>query len=478
MSLRHRHALLVLLALAATYGQFFQAATWGSAVRFDLARALAEQRTVVLDDYHENTGDKALKDGTYYSDKAPLPSFLGAIGVAEAHAVRAVFGIPASQAAWLAMAGGAAAWWASGLITALGGAVFFLALRDRGTSPGAAGLFTGIVFLGTTLFPYATILTGHAPAAAWAFVFYHLAFPVRGVPCPRRAILAGVAASAAVATEYLAGPPLAVLGLVAVVRARAQAIRVAAALVAGALPGALLLGLYHQIAFGSPFALGYQFVALPFFREKMASGLFGIGAPDPVVAMKLLFGFWRGLLPASPVLAAALVGLGLLLRRPERRMDAAAALVVFLYYWLLNAGYSTWHGGWAIGPRHLVPVIPFLGLALPAAYARAPRIVGGLAAVSMLFALAAASVQPEVPEEIRQPMFGHLLPHFVRGELSIGEQGFADLYPGRLDPDVPDRWDAFLLGEALRLPRWLALLPVLLPPVLVMRRLLRDEADA
>jgi hypothetical protein len=476
MSLRTRHALLVFLALAGTYGQFFQAATWGSAVRFDLARALAEHRTVVIDDYHRNTGDKALKDGTYYSDKAPLPSLLGAPGVAMAHVLRSVTGRPASQAVWLAMAAGLATFLASGWVTALGGSAFFLALRDRGASPGAAALFTGFVFLGTTLFPYATILAGHAPTAAWAIVFYHLAFPARGTLCPRRCLLAGAAASAAVATEYVVGPPLALLGVVAVVRAGRGAPRAFAAMVAGALPGVLLLGLYHQAAFGSPIALGYQYVALPFFQQKMAGGLFGIGAPDPVVALRLLFGPWRGQLVASPVVIAALGGVVLLARIPGRRMDAAAAAVFFLYYWLLNSGYSTWHGGWAIGPRHLVPALPFLGLGLPAAYARFPRIVGGLGAVSMLFALTATSVQPEVPEEIGNPLFTHLLPHFVRGELSVGEQGFGDLYPARLDPAVPDRWDAFLLGEALRLPGVLALLPLLILPAIVFRRVTRAES--
>ena len=37
----------------------------------------------------------------------------------------------------------------------------------------------------------------------------------------------------------------------------------------------------------------------------------------------------------------------------------------------------------------------------------------------------------------------------ARGELSIGEQGFGDLYPARTDPAKPDRWDAFLVGEVL-----------------------------
>jgi hypothetical protein len=83
------------------------------------------------------------------------------------------------------------------------------------------------------------------------------------------------------------------------------------------------------------------------------------------------------------------------------------------------------------------------------------------AAVSILFMLAATAVQPEVYEEIPNPLFDHLLPHFFRAEFSIGEHGFGEFVPGRLDPAVPDRWDAFLIGEALRLPGPLALLPLL-----------------
>lgn len=462
MSRRTREAALIFLGLALTYGQFFQASTWGAACRFDLARALAEQHTLRIDDYHQNTGDKALLNGTYYSDKAPLPSFLGAPGVVVAGWLRGAFGAPMAQSVWLAMAGGLAAFLASGWVTALGGVAFILCLRDRKFPSAVAALVTGFVFLGTTLFPYATVLQGHAPAAAWLFVAFHLLFPATGVPCPRRGLLAGVAASAAVATEYLTGPPLVGLGVLLLIRHRGRAARTLAAVAAGALPGAILLAWYHTAAFGGPFSVGYQHVALPFFQEKMSRGLLGIALPDPAVAVRLLFGPFRGLMFVSPVLVLGLVGLGLWARDRLRRWDAMAAAGVFLFYWALNAGYATWHGGWAIGARHLVPTLPFLGLGVAAACVRWPRVTSGLGAISVLFMLAATSVQPEVPEDIANPLFDHLLPHFVRGELTVGEQGFGDLYPRRLNPAVPDLWDAFLLGDALRLPgRW-ALAPVFL----------------
>jgi hypothetical protein len=46
--------------------------------------------------------------------------------------------------------------------------------------------------------------------------------------------------------------------------------------------------------------------------------------------------------------------------------------------------------------------------------------------------------------------------------LSVGEQGFGELYPARIDSAVPDRWDAFLAGEAFGLPGLFALLPLVL----------------
>ncbi len=459
------------LTLAFTYVQFFQAATWGAACRFDLARAIVERGELTIDAYHENTGDKAFFAGHYYSDKGPLPSFLAAPAVAAMRATRNVTGRPESDATWLTVTAGLAAFLASGLPAALAGWLFFVVLRARGVPESRAAVSAPLVFLATPLFPYATLLQGHALAAAGVLLFFHAMFPPHGSPSPRRVILGGVAATVVLATEILAMAAILVLAAVALARAPREALRCVPLLLAGAMPGFVMVGCYNQAAFGSPFSFGYQFVALPFFQEKMAGGLFGIGAPDPVVAAKLVFGPYRGLLFAAPVLLAALGGLFALLRDRERHVETAAILAVFLVYLALNSGYSSWHGGWAIGARHLVPAIPLLGLGLPAALRRFPRAVMGLALVSALFMLAAVSVQPEVPEEVANPLFDHLLPRLAAGELSVGEQGFDDLYPARKIPDVPDRWDAFLIGEALRLPGVLAVIPVLVPLAIFGRRL-------
>ncbi len=452
----------VFFLLLLTTAGFFQAATWGSASRLDLARALAERGTIRIDAYHENTGDKALAGGGVYTDKAPLPSFLAVPGVALAHAVRRTTGWPASESLVLAVMGGLATLFSTGLVSAAGGAAFHRAVLERTRDPDLAWRAAFFAYLGTTLFPYATLLQGHAAAAGWLVMTFAAWFPANGASPPRRAALGGAAASCALATEYLAGPPLVLLAVLALVRrGEGGRARRAGAMLAGALPGLLLLGAYHDAAFGSPFALGYQSVALPFFRERMSAGILGVHPPDARVAVRLLFEPYRGLFPSSPVLLLAVPGLALLLRDAKRRLEAAAALAVFVYYWLLQSGHATWNGGWAIGPRHVVAALPLLALGLPEALRRWPRAAAFAGAFSVALMLAATAVGPEVPEDVADPFTDHILPHFFAGELSVSEQGFGELYPARLDPAEPDRWDAFLLGEALRLPKHLALLPVL-----------------
>src|SRR5262249_57538468 len=59
------------LALFVTFAWFYQAGGWNQNSRFDLVRAIVDEGTLRIDDYHRNTGDKARWNGHYDSDKAP-----------------------------------------------------------------------------------------------------------------------------------------------------------------------------------------------------------------------------------------------------------------------------------------------------------------------------------------------------------------------------------------------------------------------
>src|SRR5947207_5119892 len=100
-----RRALLIFAVTFVSYAYFYEGGGWNQNTRFDLVRAIVEQGTIRIDDYHRNTGDKAVSSGHYYADKAPGASFFAAPAVAAARAMLAAEGHPATSpntVMWLA----------------------------------------------------------------------------------------------------------------------------------------------------------------------------------------------------------------------------------------------------------------------------------------------------------------------------------------------------------------------------------------
>lgn len=133
---------------------------------------------------------------------------------------------------------------------------------------------------------------------------------------------------------------------------------------------------YNAARFGSPWVSGY----LP---EERFSGdwLQGI--------LGLLVSPGRGLFLYVPVLGFSLLGWPRLFRKHPR--DAALWAGVVSVYLLLYGKWFMWHGGYAWGPRFLVPVVPLalLGLA-PWLERRHSRLGWALFGVTVVLSLAVA----------------------------------------------------------------------------------------
>ena len=54
-----RRPLILGLSLFFSFAYFYEGGGWNQNTRFDLVRAIVEDRSVRIDPYHENTGDKA-----------------------------------------------------------------------------------------------------------------------------------------------------------------------------------------------------------------------------------------------------------------------------------------------------------------------------------------------------------------------------------------------------------------------------------
>jgi hypothetical protein len=439
------------LALLFTYGYFVGPPAWNQNSRLALTRALVEQRTTIIDAYHETTGDKASREGHYYSDKAPGASLLATVPYALFYAARRMTGgelpdvyvqplDPIDAAMGRApepaerkpgdrlfynqahkMALYACALGTTALLALAGAAaLFLLALRQLAGDRRGALLVTLAYALATPALPYSTVLYGHqlcADLLLIAFAIVVLAPPqATGRAWP---LLCGLALGLAVLCEYTAAVPAVMITILAV---RGRTWRFAGLVCVGALPCAAILAIYHQVAFGSPFQTGYDFVHLDRFAEGMRAH-YGLGPPDVGVLLEILFGSYRGLFYLAPVLLLAVWGLAAQLRHGSAgagglgRGPIVLAALVVLYYVLLNSGYYMWDGGAALGPRHCVPMLPFLALGLAPALRAVPRAWIVLAGVSLLQMVIATAAAPEAPQH-GNPLWSFALPRLLEGQVA------------------------------------------------------------
>jgi len=397
---------------------------WNQNSRLDLLHALFVQHTFQIDAYHENTGDKSIYAGHYYSDKAPGIVFLAVPAFSVSVLALRVIGVPLdSQLGWLI-----SSWITTvgsvGIITALGGVALFCLLARLVTKEHAF-LTIFVIFLGAAPFPYATMLFSHAAVAGlicialWAIGDGLLAKAnvVRtqdhfSAGQLRRTILAGISCGLAVASEYTAA--VAVAGVLCLVALRS--IKRATILTTAAVVPLLLIPAYNWICFGGPLSFGYHHLALPEF-QKMNEGLFGITFPPNLSALYLIvLSPERGLFFWTPFLLLAVPGMVALFK--ASRHIAWTVICVTLAQVLCISGYYMPDGGAALGPRHLAPMLPFL--AIPAAFGlqRLPRVGKLLGFYSVLLTGLGTVIEAMPPSGINNPLLNFYLEKLLRNEFA------------------------------------------------------------
>jgi hypothetical protein len=476
MPLVKRPALALFVLCFAAYAYFYQAGGWNQNVRFDLVRSLVEQRTAAIDTYYRNTGDLACRGpagpcrtprpehGDHaYADKAPGASWLAVPVHAVVHALA---GSDAPTPRYLNAAAYAGTVWAVALPAALAVALLHVLLGALGAGPRAAAAVALAYGLGTLAFPYATLFYGHQLAAALLLMaFAVLASARHGQRAPTPALLAGAGAllGASVAVEYPAALAVVPVCLYAALFVRPLS-RLGWLVLGMAGPG-VAVAAYHAVVFGSPFALPYDFSTQP----HRGQGFFmGLGVPQWEALRHILISDYRGLFYGAPWLLLAVPGAVLMARRARLRAEVAVCVSVALLFVWLNASLVDWQGGWAMGPRYLIPALPFLavlaaGVAhVPAAWlargaVRVASVLGAAALVvwSVFHMLAGTAVKPEVPVHIPRPFAQFLLPRFYRGELSVNTQSIDAIAPSR----TGERF-AWNLGELLGLDGLASLVPL------------------
>lgn len=220
-----------------------------------------------------------------------------------------------------------------------------------------ARLAVVLVVLATPLQAYAHVLFGHALAALALFVGTTWITDAIRDDAPRLAVRGGACAGAAVFVEYAAVFAALPIGIALVVHARRHGARTLLAAVGGALVPIVVLALYHELAFGSPFATGYHNVTDPGFAELHARGLLGLAVPRVGDVVEDLLSPWGGLLYFAPLVAIAPLA--------WKHADAHVRLqLAVLATMVLATLCITQAGGWRVGPRYAVAALPALAPAL------------------------------------------------------------------------------------------------------------------
>ena len=246
---------------------------------------------------------------------------------------------------------------------------FRLACDFGGGEKVPALLATFALAFGTTFFPFGTILFDHNLSAVLLIAsFYWLRHT-------QRPALAGFCAGFAVVTNYVAGGAVIALGLYALLAGRVCWRRAIIYSLGGLLPAALL-GWYHYTNFGSPFALNNDFQN-PLFKDPAGSlGMFKVPHTSGDFTFLLyVFGLltispYRGVFFLAPVLILGAYGLVRWLHEKTFVAEARLCVAIFGFFLLVNMSFNGYHGGFAAGPRYLVPGLPFLALPLVLAFVR------------------------------------------------------------------------------------------------------------
>jgi hypothetical protein len=443
-----------------------------STAHLALSLCLWEKGSIVIDRYHQFSIDVAHRGKHYYSNKTPGVSFIAVPFVGMTYTILQISGRtehldafdpnlsdePNSNYKLLIIAGSLIV----SILCAVGVSVLYLLFRQFGATEKTAVLLTLVFGFGTPFANFATTMFGHSLAAT--FFLFGLAFGFyQRLPSLLRWFVTGLILAYTVWIEYTAAIPACVIGIMFLALMKKQGLSGKQIILntffmfLGAVPIAAGFFVYNMLAFGSPFQVGYNFVATNF--PKMNEGFYGIRLPVFSVFAGSLFGiqdgfFWRSpLLILSPFLAVYNIV------QNRFRFLNIICLVIPIYYFLLNSAYAY------PASRHLTASLPFLvlpiGLAWDSLGHRLKRFTFILLIVNILIGFVAMNIPSSVTMHTSPFRILFIFQQFFDGQvrnllyyagvnayLSLGVLLFVWIIAGRLLGIYCNRTTASILHES------------------------------
>ncbi len=455
-------SIILFLILLTGYAYIFPRwADWNQNSRLNLVMAIVDKGTLSIDDYHENTEDKFNLKGHYYSTKAPGSAFLGVPvywlfrQFTGSSLINRLTDFPTSNQAatetlreggtgisaeklYVAFALYVVTLWVVSIPSALLGVVIYHFLGHFTNSQGYRIWLTLVYGLATSAFPYAGSYYGHQIVAVFLFFAFYLLFRegYRQSTRPTVLLLVGFLMAYATITEYPAALIAGGLFFYALYKLPKKTAIVP--LIVGGIPPIILWMIYNYSVFGKPIAFGYS-VKNAFSENQV--GLFSLTYPHWEALWGITFGSYRGLFFLAPVLLLAIPGFYYFFQRHDLRAEFLMCLYAVVTFLLFNGSSVMWSGGFAVGPRYLVLMLPFL--AVPLIFFT--NIWGDVAWMKWLIAfLTTWSVSfiwietlsgQNFPDYTRNPLINYSLPKLMAGDIArnigtiLGLSGWFSLLP-------------------------------------------------
>ena len=471
---------------------YFMRNPWSanSRTRMALALSLLEHGTVNINKYEQLTIDKAFYNGNYYADKAPGYTFTALPAVWAGYKI---FRIVCADWGWSESKSGfiktacsdnklvtksksnavsihalgdnietdiatnafyvvqlIGTYFASGLVSALTALVLYFFVLRIGASTGGAVFAAATYGLASLAWVWSTAFHGHVLTGACLFIAFASLYSLNTMKesSPGKeitlALISGALLSWAVVVEYpaaIASVIIAIYGLSKIGKwEKGKVVRTLTCAFTAAIVFILPLLIYNYAAFDSPFSTGYEYVTKVGIFTGMDEGFHGLTYPHPERLYGILFGEIHGLFWFSPILLLTPIALYRYWRTPSSKGEVITITALAVYYILWNSSYFYWHGGQATGPRHIVPMLPFICLPFALLWTRAGAwLKWGLVSLftlSFFISLISISVRTPGLVEGHNVLFEAFIPRFFEG--NIPQVNILRVYIGLLEMSGPE----------------------------------------
>lgn len=458
--------------------------------RLDLTRSVVENQSLRIDGYEYNTNDKALIDGHYYSDKAPLSSLLAVpgyatvdlfmpddsipeyylvTGLSEAYRnFHRTFDFKTSISQYVATIS------VNGVFGALTSVILFKIFNTLGYLSRKKNLLIAFLAgIGTHIFPYSTTFYGGIVGTCFLLLSTYIWLDNREEMDRRNILLLSTSLGLGVSSSYLVAIPGTILFLT-IFREDILKLKLSKGILyslGGGLVGLLPLIIYNTAIFGHPFELTMFYnptaITAEPAKNTVVNHAFYNLSPGLMAskALRLLFYPGHGLFLFTPVLLFGVYGLQLMFR--EEKVLGVYIGSAFLLSLVFISSLTYWGTTGAIyGARYLLPVSTLLFIPIVIAVRRLQR--KGLLLFALISILSVyislSSSQPWASQIIVfqdvklissiEPLYAYLISDYLPNSVHIGFQsplmsyltGFTENFNTVIGP-YPDREK--VLGEFL-----------------------------